>query len=440
MKRAMILSIIFIFTACVTIGAADAPKLPVPAGVNGDALTLSDCYDLALKQSEDIAITADRVKETEAHFLQALSIMMPYVSFKSQDLQEEPPDEQFSALTSLKPTKSSERRFNVTQNLFSGFKALAAMKGSKYERGQRTEEKTHAEQLLLVDVSSAFYSLIERREDLKSLQKIRMALSDRIRELKAREKLGRSRKSEVVNARTQLYSVEASIELVKNQEIIVRQILEFLVGGKITAVKDTYGTPSHLMDEDYYVSLVMERPDVKAAKFAWLYAKKQREVVDSDFLPRVDWEGNYYTQRTGFSKDTDWDVKLTFSVPIFSGTEVLGKSKEYSLKAHESELIFRRTRRKAPYDIREAYVRLKTAISVHNALEKAYKSAKLNYYLQRKDYERSLVNNLEVLAAIQTLENSERDYIQALYEAKRAFWALRIATGEGLLETHYDVI
>ncbi len=401
----------------------------------GELYTLPRCYALSLRQSELIAVDADRVKETEARFLQALSIMMPHVSFLSADNQEASPNDPGTTFSTLKPATSSTRNFNYSQTLFSGFKAFAGMKGANLERKQRINEMVRAEQLLLVDVSDAFYTLMEKREDLKALIDTKKALLRRISELKARERLGRSRQSEVVNAKAQLYSVDATIELVKSEEDVTRQILEFLVGGPIGETKDHYPVPSELMAEEYYLSRSALRPDVEAAKYAWQTAVQASKIVDSDFLPTMDIGGNYYVQRTGFNKDTDWDVTLKIKVPIFEGTETIGRSKEYALKAHESKLLFERAKRIAPYDIRDAYIKLKSAIAVHNCLKKAFDTARLNYHLQRKDYERSLVSNLDVLAAIQTLEESQRNYIRALYAAKRLYWRLRVAAAEDITES-----
>ena len=107
-------------------------------------------------------------------------------------------------------------------------------------------------------------------------------------------------------------------------------------------------------------------------------------------------------------------------MPIFDGGYTLGKSQEAWLQADQARLEYYRTRRKAPYDIKDAFVRLKSAMTVREARKRQYDTAKLNYYLQRKDYIRSLVSNLDVLSSIQTLQNAQRDYIHALYEAKRA--------------------
>lgn len=401
---------------------------------SGEFFTLPRCYALSLRQSELIAVDADKVKETEARFLQALSIMMPHVSFLSSDNQESLPNDA-GTFSTLKPAKWSTRNFSYSQTLFSGFKAFAGMKGANLERKQRINEMVRAEQLLLVDVSDAFYTLMEKREDLKALVDTKKALIKRIVELKDRERLGRSRESEVVNARTQLYIVESTIVVSKSDEDVARQILEFLIGGPIGPTKDTYSVPSELESEGYYLSRSALRPDVEAAKYAWQTAVQASKIVDSEFLPTVDIGGNYYVQRTGFDKDTDWDISLKVSVPIFEGTETLGRSKEYSLKAHESKLLFERAKRVAPYDIRDAYIKLKAAMDVHECLAKAFETAKLNYRLQRKDYERSLVSNLDVLAAIQTLEESQRNYIRALYATKRLYWRLRVAAAEDITES-----
>lgn len=402
-------------------------------GICEKALTLEECYRRALKQSETVAITADLIRIADARFLQAISIMAPHFSFISNDYQEEKVHE-MGTFQELAPPKSSQRRFNVRDTLFSGFKALEAIKGSKQEKNQRKKETERAQQILLVDVSNYFYLLMETREDLRALRKIEKALDDRVKELRDREHLGRSRPSEVVNAKAQLYGVRAEIEVSKAQEILARQILEFLIGAPAGNLRDTSALPSGLMPENYYVSMVDNRPDVQASKFAWDFSKSAARVVDSNFLPSVDVDANYYTQRTAFDKGIDWDVTLSVNVPIFDGAYTLGQSKEAWVKADQARLEYQRVRRKAPYDIKDAYIRLSRAMAVYKARQKQYNTAKLNSYLQRKDYSRSLVSNLDVLAAIQTLLNSQRDYIHAMYEAKRQYWELKVAIGEGMPE------
>ena len=400
-------------------------------------LTLLDCYQLALAQSEKVAIDADQIKIAEAHFLTVLGNITPHISFISQDYQEKKMPAQ-SDPTGLQATKSSQRQLNLTQTFFDGFKTIAATRQTRYEKTQFINEKTRGEQLLLLDVANAFYLLIEKRDDIHALEKTRMALDSRVKELIVRERLGKSRPSEIVNAKAQLYNVESSIEVAQNQEIIVRQLLEFLIGWRVGELADTYEFPATLKVKDYYVAKALGRPDVAATEYAWHASRENIKVVDSEFLPNAGINANYYTQRTGFDKGVDWDVTFAVNIPIFEGTDVLGRSKEANLQADQSWQEFHLTKRRAPYEIEDAYETLTTAMSVRNTLRKAYSTAKYNYHLQKKDYERRLVSNLDVLAAIQTLDDSERNYIHALYETKRQYWDLRVAAGQSGTESLND--
>ena len=48
-------------------------------------LSLEDCYRMALKQSEEIALQSERITETEGRFLQSLAGILPKISFSSID-------------------------------------------------------------------------------------------------------------------------------------------------------------------------------------------------------------------------------------------------------------------------------------------------------------------------------------------------------------------
>jgi len=183
MKRLVATALMLLIMAAPA--AAEPLNLPEPAPVvailhtppaeEPDALTLTECYQLALKRSEQLAIHAELIKEAEARFGQALSTTLPHVSFVSTDLWQDGSGE-----SSFTLRHRPERGFNVTQTLFAGFKEFAALAGSRQERRQRREERARAEQLLLVDVANAFHLLLEQREDLAAQEAIRIALVDRL--------------------------------------------------------------------------------------------------------------------------------------------------------------------------------------------------------------------------------------------------------------------
>jgi outer membrane protein TolC len=66
------------------------------------------------------------------------------------------------------------------------------------------------------------------------------------------------------------------------------------------------------------------------------------------------------------------------------------------------------------------------------ALEEAVKASEENFRLQREEYTRNLVSNLEVLEALELFHETRREANQAHYQMKENYWRLKVATGEVL--------
>jgi outer membrane protein len=394
--------------------------------VLADSLTIFDCYRLALKQSETVAKQGELIKEAEAHFTQALSVITPSVSFVATQGRQ---DQSVPG----SPKSSYERKFVFKQNLFTGFKEIAGITGSKVERTQFLKAKERAEQLLFTDVSDAFYLFLEQQNDLVILSRIRGVLQSRIKELKAREALGRSRRSERASAQVQLYSIDSEIQLTRSRLEVARELLEFLTGVAVSSVSDTPGEFPLLGSKEYYIPKAQLRADVESAEAAVEVAKKKMIIARSGFFPTLSLQADYYVSRNTVPSNSDWDGMLEADVPIFDWVQTAGDVKEARARVIEAELDLQLVKRQSVTDIRQAYDNLSGSIAQTKALGRALTAASLNYRLQEEDYRRNLVNNLDVLDAIRTFSETKRSYSRARYEAKRLYWQFCIATGELIL-------
>jgi outer membrane protein len=398
----------------------------LPAAGAQEPLTLMECFALALKRSETIAIQQELIAASEGRFLQALSGALPRVSFVSSDKRQDGSGSSAFTLRNI-----PDRHFTFTQPLFSGFKEFAAMAGARAERRQRKYLRTRAEHLLFVDVADAYYLLLEQRKDRDALEAIRRALEERIAELRERERLGRSRPSEVASAEVQLRRVEAELELVRSREATAVHLLEFLTGLPVIGeLADLDHMVLALSLEGDYVTKADGRPDVLAAHEAWHVARQEVRVAQAGFWPTVDAEGNYYVERAGAAEDVTWDATLTVDVPLFQGGRTLGAVREARAGEREAKLTLELARREAMLDIRDVYAKLQAELARRGALQRALDAAEENYRLQAEDYRRSLVNNLDVLQALETLQDSRRDLLASAYEVKRLYEQLCAATGE----------
>jgi len=384
-------------------------------------LTLTDCYQLALKQSELIAIDAEQIKIAQAHFLEAFGAIMPQVSFSRTQTR--------NKSSSLSLNNTHEEKFIFTQTLFSGFKEFSAIKGSNFEKSRRQMEKWRAEQILFTDVSDAFYLLLEIEQDLNALKAIEFALADRVKELKARQNLGKSRASEVATTEYQLYNLKAEMQLERNQELLVRQLIEFLIGRQFDKIAESE-FDFKIKPESQYLAEASLRPDVQAAYYALRSDQEKIAIARSGFFPQVSLEGDYFTHRSAAPADSKWETLLTVNVPLFEGTATFGQVKEASYVAKQTGLLYSRIGRIAIENIHGAYVNMQISILRKKTLGKALGSAELSYHLQTQDYKLNVVNNLDVLTAIQNLEDVRRSYIHTAYESKRFYWQLLAAAGE----------
>lgn len=402
----------------------------VASGISSreNQLSLQDCYTLALKQSEKIAIKEQSIEEARARFQQSLGSILPHASFETSEKRQNGSNTNNFSLTEI-----PESKFVFSQPLFSGFKEFASMSASRAQKRQFEQEFRRAKQLLFTDVSDAFYLFLDYQEEIQALSEIQTALNERVEALEKRAALGRSRTSEVLSAQVRLNRNEAELELVRSQLEVSRQLLEFLTGVSIDAVIDDPDREEAFQSIEPLENFVLkahQRPDVLAAQEAWLVSKKKITVARADYWPNASLDGNYYTKRVGNSSDVTWDATLSVSVPIFSGGETSGKVKEASAVAKEDELRFNETKRNAVLEIQNAYTRFQSASKRFSAFEKAAGFAEKNYALHKDDYEKSLVNNLDVLQALEDLHDSRRDLISSRFEAKRMYWNLLVVVGE----------
>ena len=399
-----------------------------------EPLTLPDCYRLALKQSEKVAIQQQLIKEAEARFAQSLSGILPHATFESSNKRQNGSNGSAFTLTEI-----PEQKFIFSQPLFSGFRDFAGMAASRAQRRQKTQETLRARQLLFTDVCDAFYLFLSYQEDIAALETTQDALDARIEELKKREALGRSRPSEVASAEVLLNRNEAEIELVRSHREVSRQLLEFLTGCEIERVEDSNdeeilsptiaGPDVGAGSKPVPTEMADQRADVLAAQEALTSARKKITVARAGWWPTAGLDGDYYTKRVGNSSDVKWDFTFKVDVPIFDGGETFGHVREAQAQATEAQLTLQQTKRNAVLEIQNAATRFQTALKRRNALKKALDAAEKNYQLQKEDYQKSLVNNLDVLQSLQDLQSVRRDFLAARFDAKRTYWNLQVATG-----------
>lgn len=413
--------------------SAITSSFPSTQQVEAPPLTLEDCYKLALNQSETVAIQKEAIARATAAMFTAASEALGDVDFTmTKEFQEKQKKFPVNSSNVANDTDISQRKFVISQPLFQGFKAMGAITGAGSFKKEQQEAYLRAKELLYQDVAYAFYGMLRYQKELAIIQDIHELLKQRIKELEEREKIGRSRTSEVATAETSLKSLEADLAGVKGSLATVRYILEYLTGMELSNRRlQEAGTedPSTKALSDY-LSLAELRSDVRAAEQAVKTAKSGILVAQSGFWPTISLDHTQYMRREGATPNVNWDLLLTFNVPLFSGTATVGQLKDSVSILKQEKLLLSQIRRQAKTEVKQSYESWQFSHEQYQALKEAVASAEKSYGLQSEDYRKSLANNLDVLAALQTLNNTRQSENQAFYQMKKDEARLKVAIGE----------
>lgn len=401
-----------------------------------ESLTLDKAYELALARSEVLASRQVDIELSRADFLEAGGEFigdLDYQMLHSRQKDFGGNSTDGGATQTLTRSTRRTRQWVFTQPIFQGFRSTGVITGSASLRKQRIAEKRRAEHVLFLDVATSYYSLLRLEHDIAITRNILGLFEDRTKELSDREGIGKSRVSEVATARARKKQIEATLAQEEGAQRVELRMLEFLTGIPLEdrALTDIpeFLAPAPESSIRNYLEYAQPRPDVEAAYQAYKTAGRKVIVAQSELWPDITVDGNLYERREGFQDGIDWDVLFTVNIPIVKGGTTFGAIARAMALKKQAEFRYREALRFARMEIQQAYEAWQSSWKEYQALQEAVKADRENYELQKQDYEHNLVNNLDVLEALEFLNNSRLNTNEAAFEYKLNYWRLQIAAG-----------
>lgn len=412
--------------------------MPVLAGMTflsyisyaGDSITLKECFTAALKQSEVIASSEESIKSAEAKYKQVVGHALPEFSFRfTEFFQDQSGLSASDALSSFTKSPQPEAAFRMKLPIFSGYREIAAIKAGGSLVSQKKYERNHAELQLFMDVARAYHAVTLAKKDLAAEDKILSLAEERAKELKEREAIGRSRKAEMIDIEAKLATLKAQKEdaiLTYNTAI---DLLEFLTGITIQKPLQEETSSTALKPLEDYLSTASLRPDIKAKEEAIEAAKGIVRTKKAEHLPQLDVSTNYYVERSGFRDAINWDATLGVTVPLWSWGTTHAGVKEAKSSQNLAKLDSALAQRNAELEIKTAYERSLSAGRKFQLQGDALKLLKKSYEIRSDEYRKGLVNNLEVLDALDRLYSAELSFNAARFNNIVSYLELAVKAG-----------
>jgi outer membrane protein len=412
------------------------PSLATSTSTNGPVLRLKDCFELAVAQSESLKNQQELIEQSQANARAALSGALPHLRWVLTDLVQDTAGNGDSGGVSGTLTRKEriEHRFSLDQTLFAGLRNVSASKGFKKEVARDELLLRRAGVNLFGDVANAFYGVILAETTLGNTRAALALAQDRVRELKERANLGKSRESEVLSAESQVASLKAEESANIGDVSLNREILSFIVGKDISVqpLEDQLPADFDLPTLEEALSRAQSRSDVSAQKEEVHARQLQVRYERGGYWPSLNLTGNYYTKRVGFQDGIDWDALFTFNLPIYQGGEVSSNVRQSLSELRQAENSLSLISRQVESLVKRSRIALSSSIEQSKALSDAYRTAKRSYDLQTREYRLGIVNNLDVLAALNAALQSKQNLDETTIRKKLNYLELKTTIEDDL--------
>lgn len=384
-------------------------------------LGLKEAFERAIQYNETKEINDARYDSAKSQLTKIEGNYYPKVALKGS----------YTKLDNLSDQKNLA--LNLTQNLYKGGKDSLSVDSGELNLESTKIKKTEDEQTLLKDVVDAYFAHWQNEVDYRNVLLLKDQSEKRRKEIADRVRIGRSRKGELLQADSQLATVEATL---LNAEGLRKESLKRLSGltgfteNDIQMPTDIDNKNSLQSLQDYLKS-AEERPDLVIKKNKLEMAQLDVTSSKRNHFPTLDLSSNYYLkERTGSLKNSDWDVGVTLSVPLFEGGATEASVRESVAKKMEAQYGVNDQSRKIQSEVQVRFEAAEKYVEQLKTQNRALTLAKANYDETLKDFRLGLVTNLDTLAALNSYLDAKRTYDRLRLASMLALELLNTSAGK----------
>ncbi len=378
---------------------------------NVAALTLRGAYQIAASNNQQIQIQSEKIRQAQARYDQTFGALLPHVSVLGSE----------TYLDSPTASRRPEYKVSVKQSLFGGFRDWDALGGLGAQIRKQRLLLDQTKRDVFQQTVQLFFQGMLIQKDLQNIREVTALAKTRITDLQHRANVGKSRSSEVLSAQAQLLNLNAQEEQLNSQLRTTNLNLSNLLGHDIDS--PDYEDVEFEINSPKWVE---NRPELLVLKEEIAYQKSLKQIASNSFLPNVNAGANYYLKRTDALAPITWDATLTVEVPLFQGGSEWATTTEADSVLRQLEIDYVQQHRTIQTALQADMVALNSSLSQKKTLYDAYQKTKQSFQIYLNEYRLGLINNLEVLQALNNLLDMKRSLDRADIQYKSNLVQLKI--------------
>ena len=413
--------------------------------VGGEKITISDAIRMALSDSYQI-IDAQKTKEIyEQQLSQSRSGYYPSLSLDGSYSRALKKGKIIMGTQSIEIGQNNtyQAGLNASYVLWAGGQIRNSVNLAKVGAEQGLFNLRHVQDTVTKQVVGFCYDIIYAAALIRVQEEYLDIAKQHLDEAQAKYKQGLASSLDVLTQKVKVENIEPTVlQAQKNFELgnlYLRQILNRDPEDRIYLTwtqKDLELPQTPSLDELY--NLAMEkRPELKLSKLAVDAAHYNVKIARSGHMPVLALNGNYtYNGVTdnGFpqhKQDYYWSsaAGVTLSVPLFEGFKVSSQVAQKELAYEQAVAAYQNKMKNVRIQVKEAWLNLEEARSRIEATKGVVEQARENLNSQMKRYRAGLTSQLEVNDAISNVNDSDLQYVQAVYDGAIALSDLKFAVG-----------
>ncbi len=319
----------------------------------------------------------------------------------------------------------TENNYNLSllyqQPLFTWGRIRAGHEISKYNLSLTKEEYRKNKQEIKFRVVSLFYNILLAKELIGVREESIDRTKDHLKTVQERYDKGYASEFDVLRVKVQLANAKPPLIQAKNLYQLTTDNLKNVLGIDLADSVNLEGTlefePIEANQSQAEQSAFKNRSELKSISHQRAIGQKALLIAKSNNKPNLLGSAAYEYKRPFYSKDeweTDWNLSLLVSVPIFDGFLTRSKVSQARSDLKQLDIAEEQMRDLIRLGISQAISDLNLAKENIFSQEENVKQAKESLRIAKVQYQQGMITNLEQMDTELALTIAETNYLQAL--------------------------
>jgi len=412
--------------------------------VRAESLTLEECIDLALQRNVSVASARYSLDLARQNVWSAWGSWLPQFSLSASYSYY---DQALGSASQVQVIRGVFRQYRKSisfdQNLFQWGGNWFNVKNKLLLRRSSEHELTQSELETIDLVKNYYFGALKSHGLLEVAEQAVEAARHNLELVQARYDLGSANQSELLKAKVQLFTNQASLAQAKRNDAVSLAQLNNVMNRPATTplqLEATVDTIHVTVNFDEAMSYALEsHPRILAAQSEMQAARYGKLLARAAYLPSVSWGGSrsYSVDRDDLwdsfnDRYADWSFGVWFSwpIPFFDGFSLKTSHSRATAGYKIAQLNLESTINSVGLDVQTALLDINNARANLILYEESLRSADEDLQIAQERYNLGAATILDLLDAEKNLADARNNFISAKFDFNLAVSALDKAMGQ----------